>query len=138
MRLAIATLLLLLIAAPVAEGAPMPAPIVFFDIAGPDLATQSAFYRDVFGWQTGPGGTLSVPVSGSPLAGALRQDPTNKVLYLGVDDVTASLARVVQHGGKIVQPRFEVKGVVVLGLFTDPAGNAMGLVEMSGGHPKVP
>ena len=116
----------------------MPAPIVFFDIAGPDLARQSAFYRDVFGWESGPGGTLSVPVTGSTLSGALRQDPAAKVIYLGVDDVTASLARVTAHGGKVVQPRFEVKGVVILGLFTDPAGNPMGLVEMQGGRPKIP
>ena len=116
----------------------MPAPIVFFDIAGPDGAKQAAFYRDVFGWESGPGATLSVPVTGPVLAGALRNDPTNKVIYLGVDDVTASLAQVKAHGGKIVQPRFEVKGVVVLGLFTDPAGNGMGLVEMQGGKPKVP
>ena len=116
----------------------MPAPIVFFDIAGSDGARQVAFYRDVFGWVTGPGGTLSIPVSGSPLGGALRTDPANKIIYLGVDDVTASLAQVVAHGGKIVQPRFEVKGVVILGLFTDPAGNGMGLVEMKGGKPKVP
>ncbi len=120
------------------QGAAMPAPIVFFDIAGPDAAKQAAFYRDVFGWQSGPGGTLSVPITGQTLAGALRQDPTNKVIYLGVDDVTAALAEVVKHGGKVVQPRFEVKGVVVLGLFTDPAGNGMGLVEMKGGKPVVP
>ena len=116
----------------------MPAPIVFFDIAGPDGTKQSAFYRDVFGWDSGPGGTLSVPVSGPELAGALRTDPASKIIYLGVDDVTASLAQVVAHGGEIVQPRFEVKGVVILGLFTDPAGNGMGLVEMEGGKPKVP
>lgn len=36
-----------------------------------------------------------------------------------------------------MQPRFEVKGVVILGLFTDPAGNGMGLVEMTGGKPKI-
>jgi hypothetical protein len=35
-------------------------------------------------------------------------------------------------------PRFEVKGVVVIGLFTDPAGNTMGLVEMKDGKPVVP
>ena len=52
--------------------------------------------------------------------------------------MTASLAQVVAHGGKIVQPRFEVKGVVILGLFTDPGGNGMGLVEMKDGMPKVP
>ena len=116
----------------------MPAPIVFFDIAGPDLAKQAAFYRDVFGWELGPGGTLSVPVAGAALSGALRQDPADKIVYLGVDDVTASLAQVEAHGGTIMQPRFEVKGVVVLGLFTDPEGNSMGLIEMQDGKPKVP
>ena len=50
----------------------MPAPIVFFDIAGPDGAKELAFYRDVFGWESGPGGTLSVPVSGPALGGAIR------------------------------------------------------------------
>jgi predicted enzyme related to lactoylglutathione lyase len=114
-----------------------PAPIVFFDIAGPDLAAQGAFYKAVFGWEIAPGGRFSVPVV-SPLPATLRADPPQKIIYLGVDDVGASLAAVVAHGGRIVQPRFEVKGVVVLGLFTDPAGNAMGLVEMKDGKPKIP
>jgi hypothetical protein len=35
-------------------------------------------------------------------------------------------------------PRFEVPGVVVLGLFRDPAGNPMTLVEMHDGRPKIP
>jgi hypothetical protein len=34
--------------------------------------------------------------------------------------------------------RFEVPGVVVLGLFKDPDGNPMGLVEMENGKAKVP
>jgi predicted enzyme related to lactoylglutathione lyase len=125
-------------AEPTVRAAPAPAPVVFFDIAGPDAATQTAFYRDVFGWRSGPGGMLSVPISGSVLSGALRQDPASKIIYIGVDDVAGCLAQVEAHGGKIVHPRFEVKGVVVLGLFTDPAGNGMGLVEMQGGKPKVP
>ncbi len=33
---------------------------------------------------------------------------------------------------------FEVPGVVIRGLFKDPAGNPMGLVEMLDGPPKVP
>lgn len=116
----------------------MPAPIVFFDIAGPDGSKQAAFYQEVFGWEAGSGASLSIPVAGPTLAGALRTDPANKIIYLGVDDVTASLTKIVAHGGKVVQPRFEVKGVAVLGLFTDPAGNGMGLVEMQGGKPKIP
>jgi hypothetical protein len=31
-----------------------------------------------------------------------------------------------------------VKGVVIIGLFTDPAGNSMGLVEMKDGKLKIP
>ena len=115
----------------------MPAPIVFFDIAGPDMARQAAFYRTVFDWDVGPGGQFTAPAA-SPLPGTLRADPAGKIIYLGVDDVTATLARIVANGGKVVTPRFEVKGVVILGLFTDPAGNSMGLVEMAGGKPKVP
>jgi predicted enzyme related to lactoylglutathione lyase len=119
------------------KGGRMPAPIVFFDIAGPDMAKQAAFYRTVFDWDVAPDGRFTVP-SAPPLAGTLRADPAEKVLYIGVDDVAAALAKITANGGQVVAPRFEVKGVVVLGLFTDPAGNRLGLVEMSGGKPKVP
>ena len=120
----------------------MPAPIVFFDLAGPDSEALAKFYDQAFGWKTGPGGSLTVAVSGpqaGQLLGTLRKDPAEKVIYLGVPDVTKALADVVAHGGKVHAPRFEVKGVVVLGLFFDPAGNRMGLVELGpDGKAKVP
>jgi len=115
----------------------MPAPIVFFDIAGPDMARQAAFYRTVFDWDVAADGRFTAPAA-APMPATLRADPTGVIIYLGVDDVTATLAKVVANGGKVTAPRFEVKGAVVLGLFTDPAGNPMGLVEMAGGKPKVP
>ena len=115
----------------------MPAPIVFFDIAGPDLAKQAAFYKTVFGWDVAPDGRFTA-VTASPLPGTLRADPADKVIYLGVDDVTAALAKVTANGGSVVVPRFEVKGVVILGLFKDPAGNTMGVVELKDGKPKIP
>jgi predicted enzyme related to lactoylglutathione lyase len=114
-----------------------PAPIVFFDIAGPDMAKQASFYRAVFDWQIGADGRFSAPVT-PRLDGTLRQDPADKILYVGVDDVTATLAKVTASGGRVIQPRLEVKGVVVLGLFKDPAGNSMGLVELKDGKPRVP
>ena len=115
----------------------MTTPIAFFDIAGPDQAAQEAFYAGVFAWEVGPGGSLTAPVQ-QPLMGLLRTDPAEKVIYLGVPDVTATLAAVVAHGGQVVAPRFEVPGRVVLGLFLDPAGNRLGLVEMDGDRAKVP
>ena len=119
--------------------ASMAAPIVFFDIAGPDSAAQAAFYSGVFGWDVGPGGAVEVETR-APLQGTLRtEDISDSLLYFGVRDVTAALAQVAAHGGSVDAPRFEVPGVVVLGLFRDPAGNRMGLVEIDeGGRAIVP
>jgi hypothetical protein len=121
-----------------------PAPIVFFDIAGPDLASQSAFYKAVFGWDAAPTGALSVP-SVTPLPGNLRVEPPSqgptaeRVLYVGVPDIDATLEAVRAHGGSVVFGRTVAPGVVILALFKDPAGNRMGLVELGGdGKPIVP
>ncbi len=120
-----------------------PAPIVFFDIAGSELGKQAAFYKTVFGWDVAPSGAVVVPVA-SPLPGNLRVEPadqgpvTERLIYLGVPDVTAALAKVVANGGSVVFPRLVVPGVAIVGMFKDPAGNRMGLVEMAGGKVIVP
>jgi predicted enzyme related to lactoylglutathione lyase len=128
----------------------MSAPIVYFDLVGPDLDRLAAFYAAVFGWETTPGpfptarGFAPVPVN-APLHGTLRQDPNDgsaqsmrAMIYVGVDDVSATLATIEANGGLIHAPRFEVPGVVVLGLFKDPAGTPMGLVELENGKAKIP
>jgi predicted enzyme related to lactoylglutathione lyase len=115
----------------------MRAPIVFFDIAGPDAALLARFYSRVFDWNISAPGGFSAAVS-SPLPATIRQDPADTAIYLGVEDVTAKLSEIEATGGSVVAPRFEVPGVVVLGLFNDPAGNRVGLVEMRDGKPKIP
>lgn len=114
----------------------MSAPIVFLDIAGPDQVSLQTFYSTLFGWDAG-GADFTIPV-GTPLSAAIREDPAEKRLYIGVDNITAKLKEVQALGGSVDAPRFEVPGVVILGLFKDPAGNPMGLVEMEDGAPKVP
>jgi predicted enzyme related to lactoylglutathione lyase len=115
----------------------MSLPIVFFDIAGPDDDTLRSFYADIFGWETDQSGQFSVSIM-SPIDATIRKDPAEKRLYIGVPDVTATLEQIQQSGGSVDVPRFEVPGLVVLGLFRDPAGNPMGLVEMDGNRPRVP
>ena len=115
----------------------MSAPLVFFDIAGPDSGAMRRFYRDVFDWDVSPQGGITIQVT-APIDAQIRKDPAEKRLYLGVEDVSATLDRVTAAGGSVDQARFEVPGVVVLGLFRDPAGNPMGLVEMDGDTAKVP
>lgn len=115
----------------------MTQPIVFFDIAGTDDAALKVFYSSVFGWEIDHTGQFSVPVT-APIQGSIRKDPAEKRIYVGVPDVTDCLSLIEQSGGSIDVPRFEVPGVVVLGLFRDPAGNPMGLVEMDGESPRIP
>lgn len=117
----------------------MPAPIVFFDIAGPDAPAQSAFYRSAFGWEVGPGGQVSAAIpGGGVLSGVLRTDPADKVIYFGVEDINRTLEMITAVGGAVDTPRFIVPGVVILALFRDPAGNRLGLVETRDGVPIVP
>lgn len=116
-----------------------PAPVVFFDIAGPDFAAQSKFYAAVFGWTTDAMGRFSAQVAPGPtLPAMLRTDPSETVVYLGVDDINATLITVVANGGKVDARRMVVPGMVILALIRDPGGARVGLVEMKDGKPIVP
>ena len=107
------------------------------DFAGPDDGALSRFYTSVFQWEIDQQGKFAVSVSGA-IDCAIRKDPAEKRIYIGVPDVAAHLSLIEQEGGTIDVPRFEVPGVVVLGLFRDPAGNPMGLVEMDGDKLRIP
>jgi len=115
----------------------MSSPIVFFDIAGHDDQQLRTFYSKIFGWEFDEASQFTVNVV-TPLGAAVRKDPTEKRIYIGVTDINESLSLVEEYGGSVDQSRFEVPGVVILGLFRDPAGNEMGLVEMEGDKPKIP
>ncbi len=55
--------------------------------------------------------------------------PNYQALYVEVPDIDAHLAKVEAAGGKTVVPRTVIPATVIFGLFTDPAGNLVGLVE---------
>lgn len=107
------------------------ASIVFFDIAGPDMAALDAFYADNFGWAITAAGTSAL-VKTPTLDGALRQDPPEKILYVGVPDLDAAMQKVAATGGNVLTPRIPIPtGSFVL--FEDPAGNRMGLFQAKAG-----
>jgi uncharacterized protein len=115
----------------------MAAPIVFFDIAGEESQKLIEFYSDLFGWEISDNGQFNIPVV-APISGAIRRDPSEKRIYIGIENITEKLAEIVAKGGTVDAQRFEVPGVVILGLFKDPAGNPMGLLEMENGSVKIP
>jgi predicted enzyme related to lactoylglutathione lyase len=108
------------------ELSPPSAPIVFFDIAGPDAAKLKSFYAGNFGWSIDAKDGIKAP----NLKGTIRQDPHESLIYLGVADINAALKNIVASGGSVVLPRTVVPHVVTLAIFKDPAGNRMGLVEL--------
>lgn len=113
------------------------APVVFFSIFGADGEQLQRFYAGLFEWKIAPSGDLVTAVS-SPLPANIGKGEAETLIYVGVDDITATLAKVKERGGTIRFPRFEVPGRVVLAVFKDPAGNSVGLVEMENGKAKVP
>jgi len=102
------------------------APIVFFDIAGPDAAKLKTFYASMFGW----GIDAANAIDTGALKGTLREDPAEKIIYIGVPDIDAKLDEIKKSGGTVAMPRMVIPNVVTFALFTDPAGNRMGLVEI--------
>lgn len=109
-----------------AQSAAAGAPIVFFDIAGPDAAALKQFYAGNFGWSIDGANAIATP----GLKGTLRQDPRETLIYLGVPDIDAALKGIAASGGATVLPRTVIPHVVTFAIFTDPAGNRMGLVEL--------
>jgi predicted enzyme related to lactoylglutathione lyase len=131
MRELIVTLFVTLFAAPAfVDGARTMtntgAPIVFFDIAGPDAAKLKDFYASNFGWDIAPSNMIQTP----QLPGTLRQDPPEKILYIGVTDLDAAMAKVKASGGTIETPKLPTPTGEQFVLFKDPAGNRMGMVGL--------
>ncbi len=106
----------------------MSSPIVYFEIAGPDGARLRSFFNSVFEWEIDDSSTIAADSTGG-LRGGIREDPPDKVLYIGIDDIDDVLAKVEANGGSVVLRRTVVPKVVTLALFRDPAGNLLGVAE---------
>jgi predicted enzyme related to lactoylglutathione lyase len=97
----------------------------------------AAFYKELFGWemQATPGfsGYNLVAVDQSGVGGAIGQGsdemPSYQAIYVEVARVDEHLAKAEANGASTLVPRTELPGMVTYGLFRDPAGNLVGVVE---------
>ncbi|GIU92653.1 MAG: hypothetical protein KatS3mg011_1559 [Acidimicrobiia bacterium] len=111
--------------------------IVHFELMGPDAQTMRDFYRRMFGWvtQAAPGldDYYLVDSEEAGIGGAVgkgpSESPTYQTIYVEVDHIDTALAKAEELGATTVVPRTEVPGAVTFALFSDPAGNLVGLVE---------
>ena len=116
-------------------------PLVHFEIIGADPARLRSYYGSLFGWQFQVGDTVSREVSepgeygfvdGSAVGlnggvGGGSGHAPKALFYIGVDDVGIALDRAEELGGKRVFGPDGVPGKLVVGQFTDPEGNLVGV-----------
>jgi predicted enzyme related to lactoylglutathione lyase len=117
-------------------------PIVHIEIPATNSSTAGKFYGEVFGWKIeadqmynyvqfqsegGPGGGFVELAGEAPI----QYKPDSLLVYIGTDDIDASLAAVEAHGGKTVLPKTEIPYVGWWAVFTDPSGNRVALYTSS-------
>jgi len=111
-------------------------PVMWFEVLGDDGPGLQQFYGALFGWtfdviepikygMTNMKGERGIPGGVGQTTPGMRSWTT---FYVETADVTASLEKAQALGGRVVTPR-TVLPDVTLGVFEDPEGHIVGLVE---------
>jgi hypothetical protein len=109
--------------------------VCYLEIPAIDVERSAAFYREVAGWAIRRRGDGRIAfddgvgeVSGTWVVGRPPASAPGLLVYVMVDDVEATLERVLRNGGEIVQP-VGVDAPEITARFRDPAGNVIGLYQ---------
>jgi predicted enzyme related to lactoylglutathione lyase len=109
--------------------------ICYVEIPTTDVERSAAFYQAVFGWEPrvrGDGSTAfddSVgEVSGAWVTGRPPSPTPGLLVYVMVDSVAETVAKVKAHGGEIVQ-EIGADAPEITARFRDPGGNVVGLYQ---------
>ena len=108
--------------------------IVHVEFSAKDQGEAGEFYSDLFGWDIDYVEEMKYSTfsTGDGIGGGLNpvgdNNPAGTVLvYVGTDDIDATLKKAENLGGKITGPKSEVPGFGWFGFFEDPSGNTVGL-----------
>jgi predicted enzyme related to lactoylglutathione lyase len=117
-------------------------PVVHFEVAGRDGAALRSFYSELFGWRIDANNPMNygivqrdenVSADGVGIGGGIAQGPEgypgHVTFYVEVPNVEAALAHVESLGGTRMMGPDEVMEGLVIGLFNDPEGHTIGLIE---------
>ena len=109
-------------------------PIVHVEFSSNNREESGKFFSELFGWnvQQIPDMNYATYDTGEGVGGGLNpisdEYPAGTVaVYVGTDDIEATLARVEELGGKTMVPKMEIPGVGWVAFFSDPTGNMIGL-----------
>ena len=107
--------------------------VVHWEIGGRDLDTMAGLYHDLFGWEPASDDAHYRLVNldegvGGGLMRCQVDMPAYVTIYVAVNDLDATLARVKELGGTPLVPPIPIPGVGAFALFQDPEGNTIGIL----------
>jgi predicted enzyme related to lactoylglutathione lyase len=113
-------------------------PITWFETVGPDPEKRAAFFAELFGWhtETVDGGYILIDThSGRGMNGGVSEpppgSPPGSIFYVEDPDIQEKLDGANALGAKTLTEVTEMP-MVTFGVFADPWGNAIGLIEGDG------
>ncbi len=119
--------------------------IVHFEIQADDIERARKFYTDVFGWDisqwpgmeywmvmTAPKDSKEPGINGGMLkrpcpAPAEGQGLNAHVCTIQVEDYDTMEKKILDAGGKVAMPKFDIGGMAWQGYYIDTEGNTFGL-----------
>ena len=118
-------------------------PVVHFEVIGRDSANLRRYYAELFGWtfeardavtetvsRPGEYGFVDERSNGGGINGGVGGGAGHEprvLFYVGVPDVGAALEQAERLGGRRRMGPEGVPGTLVVGQFTDPEGNLIGV-----------
>ena len=117
-------------------------PVVHFEVVGKDGEKLQRYYSELFGWEINADNPMNYGMvaregnlapDGIGIGGGIGQGPDgypgHVTFYVAVPDVGAALAKAENLGGKRIMGPDRPMDMVTIGLFEDPEGHVIGLVE---------
>ena len=120
-------------------------PVVHFEITGKDSAKLQSYYAELFDWDIDANNEMKYGIvaregntnaDGIGIGGGISSGPEgyegHVTFYVEVPDVEAALAKAESLGGTRMMGPDEVMEGLVIGLFTDPEGHVIGVMNGRG------
>ena len=117
-------------------------PVVHFEVVGKDGDKLRRYYSDLLGWEINADNPMgygmiqregNVNAEGIGIGGGIGPAPEgypgHVTFYVEVPDVETALAKAESLGGTRMMGPEKPMDMVTIGLFTDPEGHVIGVVE---------
>jgi predicted enzyme related to lactoylglutathione lyase len=117
-------------------------PVIHFEVTGKDVDKLKSYYSELFDWDIDSNNDMGYGViqrdgntnaDGAGIGGGIAQGPEgyegHVTFYVQVPDAEAALAKAESLGGtRMMGPENVMEGLVI-GLFTDPEGHVIGVMQ---------